>query len=87
MLHLKSSMCREVSNAAKTILRVDITGKDLFESIGSLIASAPPKLFTFTSTKVNPVSKPITKPSTILKSISPPNKTTKAAPNQPVTFK
>ena len=36
MLDLKSSMCQRISNAAKTILRVDITGKDLFESIGSL---------------------------------------------------
>ena len=39
---LKSSMCRRISNAAKTILRVDITGKDLFESIGSLSSPAPP---------------------------------------------
>ena len=42
MLDLKSSMCRKVSNAAKTILSVNITGKDLFESIGSLSAPAPP---------------------------------------------
>ena len=41
-LHLKSSRCQRISNAAKTILRVDITGKDLFESIGSLSAPAPP---------------------------------------------
>ena len=41
MLDLKSSMCRKISNAAKTILSVDITGKDLFESIGSLSAPAP----------------------------------------------
>ena len=67
MLHLKSSMCRNISNAATSI---HITGKDLFESIGSLSALAPPpppprKPFTFTSTKVNPVSKAITKPFTI----------------------
>ena len=42
MLDLKSSMCRKISNAAKTFLSVDITGKDLFESIGSLSAPAPP---------------------------------------------
>ena len=42
MLDLKSSMCRKISNAAKTILSVDITGKDLFESIGFLSAPAPP---------------------------------------------
>ena len=36
-LDLKSSICRRISNAAKTILR-----KDLFESIGSLSVPAPP---------------------------------------------
>ena len=40
-LDLKSSMCRKVSNAAKNILGVDITGKDLFKSIGFLSAPAP----------------------------------------------
>ena len=38
MLDLKSSMCRNISNAAKNILKVGITGKELFESIGSLSA-------------------------------------------------
>ena len=41
-LDLISSMCRKVSNAAKNILGIDITGKDLFESVGSLSAPAPP---------------------------------------------
>ena len=41
-LDLKSSMCRKVSTAVENILGVDITGKDLFESIGSLSAPAPP---------------------------------------------
>ena len=41
-LDLKSSMCRRISKAAKTILKVGITGKNLFESIGSLSAPAPP---------------------------------------------
>ena len=53
MLNLKSSMCRKVSNAAKTIPGVNITGKELFESIGSLSAPAPPRPFTFTNTHVN----------------------------------
>ena len=53
-LDLKSNICRKVSNAAKTILNIDITGKDLFESIGSLRAHAPPVPFKFTSTNVNP---------------------------------
>ena len=39
-LDLKSIMCRKVSNAAKIILKIDITGKDLFESIGPLIEYA-----------------------------------------------
>ena len=41
LVDLKSGMCRKISNAAKSILSVDITGKDLFESIGSLSAPAP----------------------------------------------
>ena len=82
MLDLKSSMCRKVSNVAKTILGVNVTGKELFESIGSLSAPAPPRPFTFTSTKVNSGSKTISKPSTS-KSTSPPKPSTKAVPKQP----
>ena len=41
-LDLKSSMYRKVSQAAKNILKFDITVKDMFESIGSLSAPAPP---------------------------------------------
>ena len=82
ILDLKSSMCRKVSNVAKTILGFNVTGKELFESIGSLSAPAPPRLFTFTSTKVNSGSKTISKPSTS-KSTSPPKPSTKAVPKQP----
>ena len=39
-LDLKSSMCRKVSQAAKNILKFDITGNVLFESVGSLSAPA-----------------------------------------------
>ena len=88
MHDLKSSMCREISNVAKAIVSVNITGKELFESIGSLSAPAPPppqkKPFTFTSFKVNSTSKSISKPST-LKSTSPPSNSTKAVPKQPKT--
>ena len=42
MLDLKSSMCHKVSTVAKTVLGVNITGKELFESIGFLSAPAPP---------------------------------------------
>ena len=88
MLDLKSSMCRKISNAAKNILKVGITGKELFESIGSLSVPAapppppPPKPFTFTNAKVNSASKHLIKPST-LKSTSPPSISTKAVPKQP----
>ena len=41
MLDSKSSMCRKISKVAKTILGFNITGKDLFESIGSLSAHVP----------------------------------------------
>ena len=40
-LDLKSSMCRKILNAAKSILAVDITGKELFKSIGSFSIPAP----------------------------------------------
>ena len=82
MLNLKSSMCRKVSNIAKTILGVNITGKELFESIGSLSAPAPPRPFTFTNTQVNSGSK-ITSKSSIPKPISPTSSSTKAVPRQP----
>ena len=51
MLDLKSSMCRKVSNVAKTVLGVSITGKELFESIGSLSASVSPSLFPLRAPK------------------------------------
>ena len=82
MLDLKSSMCWNVSNVAKTILGVSITGKELFESIGFLSAPAPPRPSTFTSTKVNSSSKTTSKPS-ISKSTSPTSTSTKAVPKQP----
>ena len=85
MLDLKSSMCRKISDAVKTILSVKIlsvTGKNQFESIGSLSAPAPPpKPFTFMSTKVNSTSKLISKPFSTLKSTSPTSNSTKAVPN------
>ena len=82
MLNLKSSMCQKVSNVAKTILGVNITGKELFESIGSLSAPAPPRPFTSMNTHVNPGSK-ITPKSSIPKPISPTSSSTKAVPKQP----
>ena len=82
MLNLKSSMCRKVSKVAKTILGVSITGKELFESIGSLSAPAPPRPITFTNSQVNSGSK-ITSKSSIPKPISPTSSSTKAVPKEP----
>ena len=82
MLNLKSRMCRKVSTVAKTILGFNITGKELFESIGSLSAPVPPRPFTFTSTQVNSGSKVTTKPSTS-KTTCPPETSIKAVPKQP----
>ena len=68
-LDLKSSMCGKVSQAAKNILKFDVTAKDLFESIGPLSTPAPPppppplEPFTFTSTKVHSFTKTTSKPS------------------------
>ena len=87
MLDLKSSMCRKISNAAKTFLSVDITEKDLFESIGSLSTPAPPEPFQFASTKINSSLKTTSKPSSTLKATSPPNNLTKAVPKQPKSTK
>ena len=42
MLDSKSSICRKISNVAKTILSVNLTGKGLFISLGSLSAPASP---------------------------------------------
>ena len=86
-LDLKSSMCRKVSQAAKNILKFDVTAKYLFESIGPLSAPAPPKPFTFTSTKVHSSTKTTSKPPITLKSTSPPNNSTKAVPKQPKSSK
>ena len=45
----KSSMCRKVSEASKTLLGVDIAGSSLFDAIGHLRPPAPsspkPKIF------------------------------------------
>ena len=82
MLNLKSGMCRKVSNVAKTILGVNITGKELFESISSLSAPAPLRSFTLMNTQVNSGYKIISK-SSIPKPVSPTSSSSKAVPKQP----
>ena len=91
-LDLKSSMCRKISNAAKSVLSIDITGKELSESIGSLSAPAspppppPPSIYIYEHKGESSLQNHH-KPSIFLKSISQPNKPTKAAPKQPSTSK
>ena len=87
----KSSMCRRVSEAAKTHLGVDIPGSSLFDAIGHLRPPAPsaqkqkpflPKVkspFKFTS------STKVTKPSAILKTLGLTNKPSKTVPKQSKT--
>ena len=82
MLNLKSGICRKVSNVAKTILGVNITGEELFESISSLSAPALPRSFTLMNTQVNSGSKIISK-SSIPKPVSPTSSSSKAVPKQP----
>ena len=87
----KSSLCRRVSEAAKTHLGVNITGINLFDSIGQLRPSAPltskPKTsFNKSSFKFTATTK-LTKPPAISKPLSPPSTTDKVVPKQPKSSK
>ena len=83
----KSSLCRRVSEAAKNHLGVNITGISRFDAIGQLRLSAPPASKPKTSlTKGETSSKftsstKITKPSAILKSLSPLAQLIRLSPN------
>ena len=87
----KSSMCRRVSEAAKIHLGVDIAGSSLFDAIGHLRPPAPsaPKPKTFLTKSEAPFkftsSTKVTKPSAILKTLSPTNKPSKTVPKQSKT--
>ena len=87
----KSSMCRRVSEAAKTHLGVDITGSSLFDAIGHLRPPAPsaPKPKTFLTKSEAPFkftsSTKVSKPSAIPKTLSPTNKPSKTVPRQSKT--
>ena len=52
-INLKSSMCCKVSNAAETILDLDISGKALFESIDPLSAPVSPCTISSRAPKSN----------------------------------
>ena len=79
----KSSLCRRVSEAAKSQLGISISGNTLFDAIGSLRAPVVP------ASKI-PVVRPepfrfsvsTTKPPTILNSHSPPTFTNQTVPKQ-----
>ena len=83
----KSSMCRRVSEAAKTHLGVDIPGSSLFDAIGHLRPPAPyaPKPKTYLTKSEAPLkftsSTKVTKPSAILERLSATNKPSKTVPN------
>ena len=47
MLDLKSSMCRKVSNVAKTILGVNVTGKELLNQSAHLVPLLPQALYLY----------------------------------------
>ena len=88
-LDLKSSMCHKVSNTAKTILKIGITGKDLFESIDPLSTPAPPppKALHIHEYQSYPDLQTHLKITHNIKSTSPPSNCTKAVPKQPKTTK
>ena len=84
-------MCRRVSEAAKIHLGVDIAESSLFDAIGHLRPPAPsaPKQKTFLVKNETPFkftsSTKVTKPSAILKTLSPTNKSSKTVPKQSKT--
>ena len=79
----KSSLCRRVSEAAKSQLGISISGNTLFDTIGCIRAPAPP------ASKIPVVRRPEpfrfsvsnTKPPTILNSHSPLLLSTRLSPN------
>ena len=87
----KSSMRRRVPEAAKTHLGVDIAGSSLFDAIGHLRPPAPsaPRPKTFLTKSEAPFkfisSTKVTKPSAILKKLSPTNKPSKTVPKKSKT--
>ena len=88
----KSSLCRRVSEAAKSQLGISISGSTLFDAIGSVrapvlpaskIPVVIPEPFRF-SASIKPSA---IKPSVILNSLSPPTFTNKTVPKQSKTSK
>ena len=79
----KSSLCRHVSEAAKSQLGVSISGSTLFEAIGSLRAPVlPASKIPVVRPEPFRFSAPNTKPPVILTSHSPPTFTNQTVPKQ-----
>ena len=82
----KSDLSKQIAETVKKCLRVNIAGKDVFESIISRPAPPPPAPFVFSSTQVEKKKAPLLKASTVLNKAVPPlvapssntTKTTKA---------
>ena len=79
----KSSLCRRVSEAAKSQLGVSISGSTLFEAIGNLRAPVlPASKIPVVRPEPFRFSAPNTKPPVILNSHSPPTFTNQTVPKQ-----
>ena len=71
----KSDLSKQIAETAKKCLKVNIAGKDVFESIISQPAPPPPAPYIFSSTLVEKKKAPLLKASTILNKAAPPSVT------------
>ena len=67
----KSDLSKQIAETAKKCLGVNISGKDVFESIISRPAPPPPAPFAFSSTLVEKKKAPLLKASTVLNKATP----------------
>ena len=68
----KSDLSKQIAETAKKCLGVNISGKDVFESIISRPAPPPPAPFVLSSTLVEKKKAPLLKASTVLNKATPP---------------
>ena len=67
----KSDLSKQIAETAKKCLGVNISGKDVFESIISRPAPPPPAPFVFSSTLAEKKKAPLLKVSTVLNKATP----------------
>ena len=67
----KSDLSKQIAETAKKCLGVNISGKDVFESIISRPAPPPPAPFVFSSTLAEKKKAPLLKASTVLNKATP----------------